>query len=240
MWQWGGAYLVLHVDEMLCICDGLDVGVRDRVLGRMPRGPWAAASHQLDVGAVVLLALLPWLLAPCTAQAPGEVALDATEHLAGLVLSFLEKASAGGSVGNLTVLEPLVLCVVIEVVLLAPDVVPPVGEVKLQALHDGADQRDADIRPAHPRELGAVKLVLLPLVDALEVVDSCVVVVLAREDDAVHIAGVIVGDGVSVGIPTAEAGVEAAHEGNVVVNQAQLLVVGPEKDDIIVSTIQGL
>lgn len=206
----------------------------------MPGGPWAAASDQLDVSLVALAALLLRLLAPGTAQTPGEVALDATKHLAGLVLSFLEKAPAGRGVGNFAVLESLVLCVAIEVVLLAPDVVPPVGEVKVQALHDGPDQRDADIRPAHPRELGAVKLVLLPLVDALEVIDSCVVVVLAWEDDTVHIAGVVVGDGVSVGIITAKAGVEATHEGNVVVNQAELLVVGPEQHDIIVSTVEGL
>lgn len=205
----------------------------------MPRGPRATASDQLDMRTVVLLALLLPLLAPGTVQTPGEVALDATKHLTGLILSLLEKAPAGRGVGNFF-LEFLVFCVIIEVVLLAPDVVPPVGEVGFQTLCDGPDQRDADIRPAHPGELCAVKLVLLPLINALEVVDSGVVVVLTREDDAVHIAGVIVGNGVSVGVPTAEAGVEATHEGNVAVNQAQLLVVGPEKHDIIVSTIKSL
>lgn len=231
-------YLVLHVDEVLCLGDGVDVGVRNGVLGSVPRGPWATASDQLDVRTIVLALLLP-LLAPGTVQTPGEVALDATKHLAGLVLSFLEEAPAGRGVGNFF-LELLVFCVAIKVVLLAPDVVPPVGEVKLQALGDGPDQRDADIRPAHPRELCAVKLVLLPLVNSLEVVDSCVIVVLTREDDSVHIAGVVVGDGVSAGVPTAEAGVEATHEGNVAVNQAQLLVVGPEEHDIVVSTIESL
>lgn len=235
-------YLVLHVDKMLCLCDGVDVGVRNRVLGGMPGGPWAAASDQLDVSLVALAALLLLLRlpAPGTAQTPGEVTRDATKHLASPVLPFLEKAPAGRGVGNFTVLESLVLGVAIEVVLLAPDVVPPVGEVEVQALHDRPDQRDADIRPAHPRELCAVELVLLPLVNALEVIDSCVVVVLAREDDTVHITGVVVGDGVRVGIPTAVAGVEATHEGNVVVNQAELLVVGPEQHDIIVSTVEGL
>lgn len=232
-------YLVLDVDELLGIGDGLDVGVGNGVLGRVSRRPGAAASAQLDVQTVVLLALRCGLLAPHAREVLAEVALDPAEHLTSSVLSLLEESTGGRLVGH-SDLELLVLGVLLAVVLLAEDVVPPIREVDRQAVHDGAGQGDADVGPAHPGVLCAVELVLLPLVDALEVVDTCVVVVLAGVDDAVYVAGVGIRDGVGVGVPTAIAGVKTAHERDLVVDQAQLLVVSPEEHNVVVGTVEGL
>ncbi|KUI63669.1 hypothetical protein VM1G_12024 [Cytospora mali] len=237
--QRAGTYLVLDVNEVLGIVDDFNVSVGDGVLGGVARRPRAAAPAQLDMQTMVLLALPRAFLAPHAAKVLAEVALEAPEHLAGLVLALLEEATGGRGVGD-SGLEDLVLGVVVGVVLLAEDVVPPVDEVDRQAVHDGAGQGDADVGPAHARVLGPVELVLLPLVDALEVVDTRVVVVLAGVDDGIHVSGVGVRDGVAVGVPAAEAGVETAHKGNLVVDQAQLLVVGPEKHDIVVGTVEGL
>lgn len=233
----GTAYLVLDVYEVLGLGDGIDVGVGDGVLGRMSRRPGTAASAQLDVQPVVLFRLPP-LPAPNVAKMFAELALQAPKHLAGLVLALLEEATGRRLVRH-GELEGRVLAVV-AVVLLPIDVVPPIPEVDSQAVHDGADQRDAAVGPAHPRVPGPVELVLLPLVDALKVVDACVVVVLAGVYDGIHISGMDVRDGVSVGVPTAKAGVKATHEGNLVVDQTQLLVVCPKEHNVVMGTIERL
>lgn len=234
-----GTYLILDVDEVLGVGDGINVGIGDGVLSGVSRGPPAGAPAQLDVQTMVLLALLLGLLAPHAPKVLAEVALEATKHLTRLILSLLEETTGGRGMGHGD-LELLVLCVVLGVVLLAVDIVPPIHEVECQALHDGSGKGDANIGPAHARELGPVELVLLPLVDALEIVDSCVVVVLARVDDGVHVSGVGIRDRVSVGVPTAETAVKTTHEGNPVVDQAQLLVVCPEKHHVILGTVEGL
>mgnify|MGYP007135346734 CR=1 FL=1 len=48
-------------------------------------------------------------------------------------------------------------------------------------------------------------LILLPLVDVLKVENTGVIVVLAREDNIIHITGVSIGNRMTVGIPTSEA-----------------------------------
>lgn len=66
-------------------------------------------------------------------------------------------------------------------------------------------QTDANIRPAHSRVLGAVELVLLPVADILEVVNTSIVVVLTGENDVVEVAGMSIGDWVTVRVPSSEA-----------------------------------
>ena len=75
--------------------------------------------------------------------------------------------------------------------------VPSILEVVDEAADDGAVETDGYIRPAHPRALGAVQLVLLPVVDVGKVGHPSVVHVLAWEDDGIKVSGVSVGDGVT-------------------------------------------
>lgn len=107
---------------------------------------------------------------------------------------------------------------------------------------------------------GLLTLVLLPLINTLEIVDTSVVEVLAREDDAVDIARVSICDGVGVGVPSTVAlrkfqvsivcttnlvlerltSIETTHESKLSVHHAELLVVGPEEHHIVTSSVQSL
>lgn len=75
--------------------------------------------------------------------------------------------------------------------------IPPILEVVGETANDGTVETDGHVRPAHPRALGAVQLVLLPVVDVGEVGDAGVVHVLAWEDDCVEVSGMCVGDRVA-------------------------------------------
>lgn len=61
----------------------------------------------------------------------------------------------------------------------------------------------------------------------MEVEDTGVVVILAGEDGFVDIGRVYIGECMLMGVPPAETHVQAAHEGDLAVNEAQFLVVGP-------------
>jgi hypothetical protein len=61
----------------------------------------------------------------------------------------------------------------------------------------------------------------------LEVEDAGVVVVLAREDSVVDVGWVYVRECVLMGVPPTEAHIQATHEGDLTVNQAQFLMVSP-------------
>lgn len=74
----------------------------------------------------------------------------------------------------------------------------------------------------------------------MEIEDPGVVVVLAREDGVVDVGWVYIGECVLMGVPPTEAHIQAAHESDLAVNQAQFLVVSPIQDDVVVHTIQAL
>lgn len=95
----------------------------------------------------------------------------------------------------------------------------PLCEVVFQILNDWALQRNADIRPAHSRIEFAIELVVLPLFYIIEIHDSSIVIVLARENDSVEVSRVRVCDAVLVCVPSAIAQVKPAHESNVAVHQ---------------------
>lgn len=68
---------------------------------------------------------------------------------------------------------------------------------------------------------------------------SGVVEVLTRKDDAVHITRVRVGNRVLVGVPTAIAQIQSAHERDLTINKAELLMMCPIHYSTIMSTIYG-
>lgn len=74
----------------------------------------------------------------------------------------------------------------------------------------------------------------------LEVEDSSIVIVLTREDNVVQIGGMDISDSVLIGIPSAKAHIQASHEGDSAIDQAQFLMVGPVEDHIITHAIQAL
>lgn len=74
---------------------------------------------------------------------------------------------------------------------------PPVLEVMDQAADDGPIKTDCHIGPAHPRALGAIQLVGLPVIDVGKVSDAGVVHVLTREDGSVKVPGMGVGNGMA-------------------------------------------
>jgi hypothetical protein len=125
-------------------------------------------------------------------------------------------------------------------VLFVVDEIPPLHEMGLQIFDHRAAHAQRDVGPAHARVLCSIQLVVLPVHDVVEVHDSGVVVVLAREDDPVKVAGMHVGDGVLVGVPSSEAQVQAAHERDAAVYQTQFLVMGPVEDGVFMRAIKSL
>jgi hypothetical protein len=97
------------------------------------------------------------------------------------------------------------------------------------AHHRRPDDAQADVVPRHAAVLGLVELVRLPVLDILEVHDAVVVKVLAGPDLGGDAFGVGVGERVLAHVPAAEAEVEAADEGDLVVDDEELLVVRPEE-----------
>ena len=112
-----------------------------------------------------------------------------------------------------------------------------------QIFDDRATERDADVGPTHSAVEFAIQFIVLIVRYILEVHDACVVVVLAWEDDFVQVSRVRIGDAVLVSVPAAVAEVETAHESDMAVDKAQLLVVGPIEHLAIrdtIDTLQGI
>lgn len=84
--------------------------------------------------------------------------------------------------------DRMVVVLIAHLVLLEVNEVPALSKVCSQILDDGSAQRERDISPAHSRVELPVELVVLPVLHILEVHDSCVVVVLTREDDLVEVS----------------------------------------------------
>ena len=112
-----------------------------------------------------------------------------------------------------------------------------------QIFDDRATERDADIGPTHSAVEFAVQFIVLIVRYILEVHDTCVVVILAWEDDFVQVSWVGIGDAVLVSVPSAVAEIEASHESYMAVDKTQLLVVGPIEHLAIrdaIDTLQGI
>jgi hypothetical protein len=74
----------------------------------------------------------------------------------------------------------------------------------------------------------------------LEVKDSGIVIVLTGEDNVVKIGGMDIGNSVLMRIPSAKAHIQAPHEGDSAINQAQFFMVGPVENHIVIHAIQTL
>lgn len=109
-----------------------------------------------------------------------------------------------------------------------------------QIFNDGAVQADRDVGPAHARSVLPVQLVLLPVGNVVEVAYSGIVVVLTREDNLVQVLAMHVRQFMLVGVPTAKAHIQTAHEGNAAINEAKLFVVSPVENDILVHAVDAL
>lgn len=78
--------------------------------------------------------------------------------------------------------------------------------------------------PWHSAILYLAQLVRFPVLHALEIQDTIVIVVLAGEDFVVHTGWVGVGKRVVFGVPSAIAHVQPTNEGHFIVNDNKLLV----------------
>ena len=73
--------------------------------------------------------------------------------------------------------------------------------------------------------------------DIVEVHDTSIIVVLTRYGDLVEVGRVHVSDGMLIGVPSAKAHVETAHESGLAVNNAQLLMMGPIENHIVCDAV---
>lgn len=113
------------------------------------------------------------------------------------------------------------------VILRVVDEVPALHKMPAQILNGRPVQAHGYIRPAHAGRGLPLQLILLPVHDVMEVQDPGIVVILAGKDNLVQVGRVDVGNGMLMGIPAPKAEVQAAHESNAAINQAELLVVCP-------------
>jgi hypothetical protein len=114
--------------------------------------------------------------------------------------------------------QSVVSLVFSDVILLVINKIPPVNKVMSQVLYNGPLHTDGDVGPSHSRGLGSVKLVLERVGNVVEVEVAGIIHILPREYDLVQVGRVSIGDRMLVGIPAAKAEVEAAHEGDFVIN----------------------
>ncbi len=115
----------------------------------------------------------------------------------------------------------------VALVLVALDEVPPQHEVLGDVVDAGPDHAHSHVVPGQAAVVGLAQLVLLPVLHVLEVHNAVVVEVLAGPDLVGHAFGVHVRQRVLVVVPAAEAEVKPSDEGHLVVDDHELLVVGP-------------
>ena len=108
------------------------------------------------------------------------------------------------------------------------DLVPPLNEVLHDVQHGLPGERHVDVVPRHASALDRAQTIADIVRDVLEVHDARVVVVLTREERRIRVVWVDVCKRVRVRVPTAEAEVETANARVMVVDDDDLLVVGPE------------
>src|ERR1700710_110970 len=95
-----------------------------------------------------------------------------------------------------------------------------------QILNHGALDAERQVRPAHTRADISVQQILIILRNILEVIDSSVVVILAREKACFDICRVRIRNWVRMRVPAAKAKIQATHEGKLSINKQEFLVVG--------------
>ena len=170
MGRWGGAtYLVLDVDEVLGVCDGVDVSVGNRVLGRQPRRPLGGTNtnvrsrthntsreiippDQLD-GRLIPRprprALPPVLMPRQLAQPAAKAVLDVAEERAGVAPGVVV-FGVGERRGELGVFPGVLLAV-----LFSEEVVPLQGQRETREKKKGGGPSRGLVRELRePREHG--------------------------------------------------------------------------------------
>lgn len=118
---------------------------------------------------------------------------------------------SSSSFKNQPVVSPIAL------VLVALAKIPPEDEVLRNIIDARSDQTHGDIVPWHATIFRLRELIGFPVLNCLEVHDTVVVEVLARKYFMLHTCRVDVRQGVLVVVPTSEAEVNTADEGNFVV-----------------------
>lgn len=90
-----------------------------------------------------------------------------------------------------------------------------------------ANDTHGDIMPGHAAVVGFAQLVGRPVFDSLEVQDAVVVEILAGEHFVLNARGMHVGEGMLPAVPASETQIQAADEGHLVVDDDELLMMGP-------------
>jgi hypothetical protein len=101
-------------------------------------------------------------------------------------------------------------------------------------------QAHGNIRPPHPRHALSIQLIILPVNDILEIKDTGIIVVLTREHRLVHIRWMQIRERMLVSIPATEAHIQSTHKGSSTIDQAQLFVMSPIENNILVHPVQSL
>jgi hypothetical protein len=204
--------LILNVNKVLGIANNLAVGILNTVLVQNTTAPIIAASNNLRANRPLLSTRLAgqwrqWML---DVLAAGVLwSLDSNQI-------FIIPKSA---------LHHKPIHIIGTLVLVTLDKVPTQNKVLCNIVDAVANQAHGYVVPRHAPEVSLAQLITLPVLDALEVHDSVVVKVLPREDIIPQASWMHISQRVLVGIPSAEAEVNAANECHSIINHNEFLVV---------------
>lgn len=124
-----------------------------------------------------------------------------------------------------TALDEKIIHFLVAFVFISLNAIPSQHKVFSNIIDTITDQPHGDIVPGHTTEFGFVKLIVLPVLDALKVHDPIVVEVLAWENLILYTSWMNVSEWMLVIIPSSKAEIDAANEGDSVVNDHEFFMV---------------
>lgn len=207
----GDEELVFDVDEMLRITDDVDISILDAVLDQNATAPVGATADDLSVRRALV---------------PTGLRAQRLEWVLHIISARELRALHGHEVFIIagTALKHQPVHVMIPLVLVTLDKVPPEHKMFRNVVYGVAGQAHANVMPWHSAILGLGQLVLLPLPDVLEIHDAVVVELLAGEELVGHVGRMDIGQRMLIGVPSAKAQVNTADEGQGVIDDNELFV----------------
>jgi predicted phosphatase len=106
------------------------------------------------------------------------------------------------------------------------DAIPSQHKMLSYVIDTVTHQAHGDVVPGHTAEIGFVEFIVLPVLDALKVHDTIVIEILAWKYLILYTCWMDVRKRVLVIVPSAKAEIDAANEGNFVVNNHEFFVMG--------------
>lgn len=198
---------------MLRFADNLRICILDAMFRQDSRGPVSTASHDLSMNCTLFT-----------------VRLRAQWRQGMLDIFSARKLRALNTNETFILASPTldqeIIHFRVAFVFVSLNTVPSQYKMLGNVINTGTHQTHGDVVPGHTAIIGFVEFIVLPVFDALKVHDTIIVEILAGEDLILYTSWMDVCKGVLMVIPSAKAEIDAADEGNFVVNDHGFFMVG--------------